>query len=154
MVIGRKKQSPPSQGDSAQISIDPPPHGHQPRNREKISVFLRIPTLALPKSGEVEGIHPPLRSFTGTPLQVQLYSIADFLSNHNLKSQSKAKAPFVKTVPLCLGKGENQPICIIAAEGLSVELDYFSSYSSMIASSLMMKAKRTLSPRVSGPKIT
>ena len=58
-----------------------------PDNRKNVA-YRRIPTLALPKSGEVEGIHPPLRSFTGTPLQIQLYSIAGSLSNHNLKSQS------------------------------------------------------------------
>lgn len=38
-----------------------------PENRKNVA-HRRIPTLALPKSGEVEGIHPPLRSFTGTPL--------------------------------------------------------------------------------------
>ena len=81
MVIGRKKQSPPLQGDSAQISIYPPPHGHQPRNREKISVFLRIPTLALPKSGEVEGIHPPLSPLPRTPLQRTVYAREVLLSS-------------------------------------------------------------------------
>lgn len=81
MVIGRKKQSSPLQGDSAQISIYPPPHGHQPRNREKISVFLRIPTLALPKSGEVEGIHPPLSPLPRTPLQRTVYAREVLLSS-------------------------------------------------------------------------
>ena len=81
MVIGRKKQSPPLQGDSAQISIYPPPHGHQPRNHEKISVFLRIPTLALPKSGEVEGIHPPLSPLPRTPLQRTVYAREVLLSS-------------------------------------------------------------------------
>ena len=52
-----------------------------PDNRKNVA-YRRIPTLALPKSGEVEGKHPPLRSFTGTPLQIQLYSMAAFLSNH------------------------------------------------------------------------
>ena len=45
----------------------PGEHTPGPDDRKNVA-YRRIPTLALPKSGEVEGIHPPLRSFTGTPL--------------------------------------------------------------------------------------
>ena len=47
----------------------------------KISVFLRIPTLALPKSGEVEGIHPPLSPLPRTPLRGTVYAAAFRLSS-------------------------------------------------------------------------
>ena len=48
---------------------------------EKISVFLRIPTLALPKSGEVEGIHPPLSPLPRTPLRGTVYAAVFRLSS-------------------------------------------------------------------------
>ena len=55
--------------------------GYLPQVREKISVFLRIPTLALPKSGEVEGIHPPLSPLPRTPLQCTVYAREVLLSS-------------------------------------------------------------------------
>ena len=57
--------------------------------------------------------------------------------------------PSSKLVSLADRIRDHYGVPMIVSSGTS----YFSSYSSMMASSLMMKARRTLSPRDSGPKI-
>ena len=70
MAVLKKKTELPRKGVTPlSLPFIQKPTANTPPVCGKITDFLRIPTLALPKSGEVEGIHPPLSPLPRTPLR-------------------------------------------------------------------------------------
>ena len=83
-----KKAEVSRKGTSADFYLSACPDGVPPE-KGKISALLRIPTLALPKSGEVEGIHPPLSPLPRTPLHGTVYA-----SRRRLSTPCQSSATF------------------------------------------------------------
>ena len=82
MAVLKKKTELPRKGETPlSLPFIQKPTANTPPVCGKITDFLRIPTLALPKSGEVEGIHPPLSPLPRTPLRGTVYAAAFRLSS-------------------------------------------------------------------------